>query len=159
MLVAHDNVRYLLFDQKELLESSLGKKISDADKPQMLAQSQALVDEAKSIALEKLGLKLGGNSGEKVQDTQIVEAASAYIDPEESGVAAALQHYWRVNSGHAHGLGWPELLNKPTIVMTSDGIQYRHVVGDEQAIAEGIAGAWLMTTNAFRLYVQRATPA
>ncbi|MGY1980148.1 hypothetical protein [Nocardia gipuzkoensis] len=156
--VAYEDFRYLLYDREQLLKSSLGKNVSSADKATMLQQAQDLVDELKQIAQSQLGLTFGGQGHQPIpSDTDIVKHAADYIDPNDTGAAAALNHAWRVNSGHAHGLGWPELLNPAQVITTSDGLKYRQVAGNDEALAQGLGGAWLMTHNAFRLYKQRTT--
>lgn len=159
LCVAYEDFRYLLYDRQQLIESALGRNLSADMKAELLADPQRLVDQVKEIALSKLGFQLGGREGEKIpSDTDIVAYAAAFIDPEDGGSAAGLNHMWRANSGHAHGLGWPALLKTPDVVQNQDGKKFRIVVGDDEALAQGLAGAWLFTQRAFRLYEQRSKP-
>ncbi|WP_458689025.1 hypothetical protein [Nocardia tengchongensis] len=157
--VAYEDFRYLRFDREELVNSVLGRNFTPEDKVNFLGEAQALVDEVKGIAKNQLGLKLGSGKGcEKVpSDTEIVDYAARYTDPENAGSAAALNHKWRLNSGYAHGLGWPQLLSPGEVIEDEHGKKFRQVIGDDESLAQGLAGAWLLTQRAFRLYWERST--
>ncbi|MFX0573143.1 hypothetical protein [Nocardia nepalensis] len=157
--VAYEDFRYLRYDCEKLMSSSLGKKHTPETKAAYLAEAQALVDEVKEIARDKLEFRVGrGKDCEKIpDDTDIVDYAARYTDPEDLGSGAALNHQWRVNSGYAHGLGWPQLLAPAEVIETEDGKRFRRVVGDDESLAQGLAGAWLLTQRGFRLYWQRST--
>ncbi|WP_280507121.1 hypothetical protein [Nocardia flavorosea] len=156
--VAYEDFRYLLYDRQELIKSALGRNLSPEQQAALLAEPQGLVDEAKDIARTKLGFQLGGREGEKVtSDTDIVGYAATLIDSEDGRAAAGINHKWRVNSGYAHGLGWPELLKPAEVFQTEDGKKFRRIVGDDEALAQGIGAAWLLTQRAFHLYAERSS--
>ncbi len=100
--------------------------------------------------------QIPGFEGRKPNDSEIISKAAEYIDPEDSGAAHALKLLWRIHSGHAHGLGWPQLLRQPEIVASSPNILYQRVKADPDAIAQAIDSATLASDVAFRLYEQRS---
>ncbi|MGW5923827.1 hypothetical protein ACWFPY_32955 [Nocardia fluminea] len=128
--------------------------LSDPLAAQTHVQSQ--MDELKLVALNKLGLTLNKNG--KTTDTNIVIDAAAYLDPDDGDLRRAIMKAWRVHSGHAHGLNWPDLLKPPASTFIGpDGRTYQRQGTDHAAIGRAVAAAAAMTKQAFILYEERAT--
>ncbi|MFE5285115.1 hypothetical protein ACFRAQ_09115 [Nocardia sp. NPDC056611] len=120
------------------------------------AHVESELNELKEVALDRLGLVL--NSKGKPTDTSIIEAAAAYLDPDDGDERRAIKMLWRIHSGHAHGLSWPNLLRPPAEGFVGpDGHNYRRQIADRRAFGEAASAAMLMTNAAFNLYDQRVT--
>ncbi|UGT70797.1 hypothetical protein LTT66_11855 [Nocardia gipuzkoensis] len=148
--LAHEDFRQLRALVTDIEGGSMARLLT----PEQASAVRTYVDTQVSTIEQVQGF-----DGGKPSDTQIIEQAAAYIDSQNEGAAHALKLLWRVNSGHAHGLGWPELLRHPEIVSRSQSdpsIYYRQVKADPDAIAQAIEAATLASDVAFRLYQQRA---
>ncbi|MFI8978328.1 hypothetical protein ACIGO9_35995 [Nocardia asteroides] len=150
--VAFEDVRNL----KNLIECASANDPTDPGAVASMTHVETEIDELKQVALTKLGLTL--NSNGKPKDTDIVTEAAEYLDPSKGDVHRGIMMFWRIHSGHAHGLSWPNLLKRPPSTFTGpDGQTYNAQTPDHTAIAEAVAAATVMTNKAFTLYDERAT--
>ncbi|WP_062993791.1 hypothetical protein [Nocardia anaemiae] len=145
--IAHEDFRQL----RALVTDIEGGAMAALLTPENAAAIRTYVDTQVSKIEQVQGF-----DGRKPNDSEIISKAAEYIDPEDSGPAHALKLLWRIHSGYAHGLGWPQQLKHPEIVASSPSVLYQRVTSDPVDIAQAIDSATLASDVAFRLYEQRS---
>ncbi|MGW0328680.1 hypothetical protein [Nocardia sp. NPDC003183] len=151
---------WVLYDDTRNLMNHIEGTSADAPSdPAAIAAKghvQSEMDDLKQLAQNSLGLTL--NKHGRPSDTTIVSAAAGYLDPTGGNTYRGIMMSWRVHSGHAHGLSWPNLLKRPTQTFVGpDGRSYHEHAIDYVAIAGAVAAATTMTNKAFALYQERAS--
>jgi hypothetical protein len=141
--VAYEDMRNLITLVRESRRNP-----ADPNALAALAHVDAQMNELKDLARTALG----------TSDTDIVNDAAAYLDPADGDLSHSTKMLWRINSGHAHGLSWPNVLRRPTDAFVGpDGRTYQSQTANAMDIVQAASAAMLMTNQAFTLYDDRAT--